>query len=268
MKSKIEIRKITTIPELRQVEKLDAIVWKGHAVPLHQTLTASQNGGLVIGAFADDMLVGFSYSFPGFADGNIYLCSHMLGIHPDFQKQGIGLRLKMKQKEEALKLGYTMLSWTYDPLESVNAYLNLSKLGAISHIYVENCYGEMSDSLNEGLPTDRLNVHWHIAKPQAESASTWNTDDFPVIVDWTSSEAEFPVLIEQTKWDLLKTENTILLPIPNNFQQIKKEDLRLAIDWRFRTRHIFQKAFQQGFVAVHLIRKEEGPVHFYVLVKK
>lgn len=264
----IEIRKITSIPELLQVQQLDELVWKNAAIPLHQTLTAVQNGGLVIGAFDQGQLVGFSYSFPGFENGKVYLCSHMLGIHPDYRKQGIGLLLKQKQKNEALKIGYTLLTWTYDPLESVNAYLNLSKLRAVTNTYIENCYGEMSDGLNDGLPTDRLKVHWYIDDSYIAETNSWDEKLLPVITGWSVNEAGFPILNDKYESNLFATEETVLLPVPNNFQQMKKNQLQLAIDWRYRTRQIFQHAFQLGFVAVHIIKNEQGPVHYYVLTKK
>lgn len=268
MKNNIEIRKITSIAELSQVQKLDTMVWGNDAIPLHQTLTAIQNGGLMIGAFDHEQLIGFSYSFPGYTNGNVYLCSHMLGIHPEYRKQGIGLMLKQAQKDEALKIGYRLLTWTYDPLESVNAFLNLSKLKGVTNTYIENCYGEMNDGLNEGLPTDRLKVHWYIDHPYVNETITWDDETLPVIVDWTIDENGFPVLADFTTNDRLTAEETFLLPVPNNFQQMKKNDLQLAIDWRYKTREIFQQAFQNGFTAVQVIKKDQGPVHYYVLTKK
>lgn len=268
MKNNIDIRKITSIAELAQVQQLDILVWENDAIPLHQTLTAIQNGGLMIGAFDREQLIGFSYSFPGLTNRNVYLCSHMLGIHPDYRKQGIGLLLKQTQKEEALKMGYTLLTWTYDPLESVNAFLNLSKLKAVTNIYIENCYGEMNDGLNDGLPTDRLKVHWHIGHPYIDEPTTWENEKAPVIVDWKTDDHGFARLADFTANDIYTTEETFLLPVPTNFQQMKQVNLQLAIDWRYKTREIFQLAFQNGFVATQVIKNDHGPVHYYVLTKK
>ncbi|MFK4996846.1 GNAT family N-acetyltransferase [Bacillus sp. N9] len=158
----IEIRQLHSIEEMNQVQALEDLVWRGDAIPSHQTLTAIKNGGLMLGAFIQGELIGFNYSFPGFVDGKVYLCSHNMGIHPEFRGKGIGEQLKERQRKTALQMGYHLITWTYDPLETRNAYLNLSKLRAVCHTYVENCYGEMNDGLNNGLPTDRFQVEWWI----------------------------------------------------------------------------------------------------------
>src|SRR5699024_11287920 len=86
----------------------------------------------------------------------------MMGLDASYRSQGLGEQLKQKQREVALQKGYSLIKWTFDPLESRNAYLNLTKLRSISDVYIENCYGKMTDTFNAGVQTDRLEVHWHI----------------------------------------------------------------------------------------------------------
>lgn len=267
MGKQIDIRKITTIEELTAVQILDQTIWKTETIPVHQTLTAVQNGGLMIGAYDNGQLIGFSYSFPGLAKGKVYLCSHMLGIHPDYRGQGIGVMLKEAQKNEAINMGYTLMTWTYDPLESVNAFLNLSKLKGVVNTYIENCYGEMNDGLNDGLPTDRLKVQWHIQKqPKIHIRTEANQETFKSIADWKINHEGFPV-IDRSDLTIVEKEHTIILPIPKAFQYLKQADFQLALDWRFQTRDFFQKAFQANFIAVHVLKTEE-PVYYYVLTKQ
>ena len=117
MTEALTIRSLTTTTELEDVRTLESRVWgEEEATPVHQTLTAVKNGGLVLGAFLDEKLIGFQYSFPGF-DGNcVYLCSHILSVDPAYRSMGIGAKLKHAQRQESKKKGYSYIRCTYDPL--------------------------------------------------------------------------------------------------------------------------------------------------------
>ncbi|RWR05142.1 GNAT family N-acetyltransferase [Siminovitchia fortis] len=260
----VEIRTLHTTHELQLVQKLEKTIWGMEPIPIHQTITAVKNGGLMLGAFIGDEPVGVSYSFPGYTNGKSYLCSHLLGVHPDCQHKGIGRKLKEEQKEAALKLGYTMMTWTYDPLESKNAYLNLSKLGGICSTYVENCYGDMDDSLNAGLPTDRFKLEWWIDRqfiiPKCEKQFK---------IPWESVQEGKPKLVDvDSALSGIGDCDSVYVPVPSFFQELKQKDKLLVIDWRMKTRKIFLTLFAKGFVAVALEREQTGPVHYYKLVKQ
>ncbi|MFD1706867.1 GNAT family N-acetyltransferase [Siminovitchia sediminis] len=265
MTSTIDIRVLTTIEEMNEMQQLENAIWSGEGgIPVHQTITAVRNGGLAIGAYDQGQLVGFSYGFPGFKDGKVYLCSHNMGIHPEYRDAGIGASLKNKQKEEAAKLGYDMLTWTYDPLETRNGYLNLSKLRAICSIYVENSYGIFEEGINKGLPTDRFKVEWWIHSRHVAERKPVSFKEGAERIPWKHGQTG-PVLVG----DLSVPEaDEILVPVPKAFQSIKLEDMELAMDWRMKTRELFTKLFGQGYTAVSLVRSEEGPVHHYLLVKR
>jgi predicted GNAT superfamily acetyltransferase len=128
MRSNVTIKLLKTLEEVRDMEKLERDVWKMDPIPNHQTLTAAKNGGILLGAYAGDEIVGFNYGFPGFRSPNVYLCSHMTGVYPNYQKRGLGRLLKEKQHETALEYGYSLITWTFDPLESLNANLNLLQI--------------------------------------------------------------------------------------------------------------------------------------------
>ena len=161
----IVLRRLESLEELKAVQRLERTVWGMDPIPLHQTLTAVKNGGLLLGGFHNDRLVGFCYAFPGFDGKRTYLCSHMMGVEPAYRGIGLGKRMKWDQRKWALSMGYSLITWTFDPLESINASLNLNALRAICDTYIENCYGEMDDELNRGLPTDRFQVEWWIDSP-------------------------------------------------------------------------------------------------------
>jgi predicted GNAT superfamily acetyltransferase len=269
----ILLKKIETLAELEKISNLERKVWMMNPIPLHQTLTVAKNGGVLIGAFDGEQLVGFVYSFPGYADGEVYLCSHMMGIDSAYQNQGIGYRLKMKQAEEGAKNGYQKIRWTYDPLESRNGYLNIAKLGAVCSDYIENCYGEMTDELNKGLPSDRLNVEWMINSPYLQQRNplfaALSLHQEATLLDWKLRPNGYPqALRKEIPLRGISNSSCLFIPIPVDFQQIKQIDLDLAIDWRVQTREVILQSFADGWAIAHVIRFKEEPVQYYVLVKK
>ncbi len=271
MSTNIEIRILESSTDMKLVQLLEKEVWGANPIPIHQTVTAVKNGGLMLGAFCDEELVGFSYSFAGFKQEQSYLCSHMLGIHPNFQVKGIGAMLKEEQKRAAVKLGYKLITWTFDPLESRNAYLNLSKLRAICSTYVENCYGDMEDGLNTGLPSDRFQVEWWINSEHViNKAKSPNYTDSSSHCDWIITEQGLPKLVSIEKFisEVADSESPILVPVPASFQEVKRKDPQLAIDWRMKSREIFRILFESGYAAISLKKIEDSPVHYYVLLKR
>ncbi len=254
----IQIRNLETIEELERVRQLEAVIWSMEdSVPVNQTAAAVKNGGLVIGAFLNEKLVGFQYSFPGFDGKKVYLCSHSLGIHPHYQKKGIGEALKLAQKKLALAKGYDLITWTYDPLETVNGYLNLHKLGAVCSTYIENAYGEMDDNLNAGIPTDRFLVEWEVgSNHRVEPVQVCGA---PRVIS-TSKVGDF---ILPEKIDLSPQDEVLLVPVPWNFQEMKRDNLALAIKWREVTREVFQHYLRSKWLVVDLV-KDQGQ-YFYVV---
>lgn len=267
----IQIRSLHQIHELEEARKLERKVWgETDSIPTHQTITAVKNGGLVLGAFVGEKLVGFQYSFPGFNGKTAYLCSHILATDDDYRNKGIGERLKKAQREEALKLGYSLITWTYDPLESVNGYLNIAKLGGISSTYIENCYGEMDDLLNEGIPSDRFLVEWHIRHEQDLKPQTEYELDFLMnnaLNQWEIHKDGYPI---PAAFLPVTQDSIAFVAIPKNFRVIKEASLDVALKWRLHTREIFSQVFQQGWQVSGFSKNNHPdlPVNFYVLTKE
>ncbi|MEI3605005.1 GNAT family N-acetyltransferase [Pseudogracilibacillus sp. SE30717A] len=259
----IEIRVLSTMEELAEVQKVEIAVWNMEPVPLHQTFTALQNGGILLGAFDGEKLIGFLYSFAGFNEGTAYLCSHMLGILPEYQTSGIGEKMKIKQAELARKLGYRMITWTFDPLESRNAYLNLHKLRATGAIYDANHYGIMNDGLNQGLPSDRIQIKWFINEEKRNS--THHFDNQKLLLDADGSSV--PVLTEFFKRAEWNSAEVLFVAIPKNFQELKQMNLELAKKWRMETRFVFQELFEEGFQATDLLLDNDRSLSYYVFTR-
>lgn len=268
----IEIRALTTIEQLEEIRALEAEIWGySDSIPTHQTLTAVKNGGLILGAFSNQQLIGFQYSFPGYNGQTAYLCSHILATLPEYRNKGIGEKLKHAQREEAQKLGYRLITWTYDPLESINGYLNIGKLGGRCSTYIPNCYGEMDDLLNKGIPSDRFLVHWP-TQPEEDHDSLGTMLDFEetnsrTINQWEWKEGVLsPTSIVQIAEG---EEQPIFVAIPKNYREIRETNHTIALLWRMKTREVFTTLFHQGYQVTGFKKTSDQyiPVNFYVLTK-
>jgi predicted GNAT superfamily acetyltransferase len=168
----IVLRNGTELEEFRACVALQKEVWgfaDNELVPLRIFSLAPKIGGQVIGAWEQDTLVGFAFSIPGIRNGHRYLHSHMLGVKEGYRNTGLGRRIKLFQREDAIAQGYELLEWTFDPLEIKNAYLNLERLGAIARRYNLNQYGITSSPLQGFLPTDRLVAEWWLTSRRVET---------------------------------------------------------------------------------------------------
>ena len=167
------IRQLTSQDEFDSCVALQMETWRytdTEVFPRRIFLIASRIGGQVLGAFLGQQMVGFTLAMPAYRDGRAYLHSQMLAVSSGARNAGIGMRLKLAQRQIALEQGFDLIEWTYDPLEIKNAYLNLVKLGAVSRRYVRDFYGHSSSPLQGGLPTDRLYAEWWIRDPRVEGA--------------------------------------------------------------------------------------------------
>jgi len=152
-------------------------------IPVRMFVLAPKIGGQVIGAFAKansdettsaqpgdkQELIGFALAIPGMRNGHCYLHSQMLAVRQQYRNSGLGRRMKLHQREDALARGFELMEWTFDPLEIKNAYLNIEKLGAITRRYNVNQYGITSSPLQGGLPTDRLVAEWWMKSKRVEA---------------------------------------------------------------------------------------------------
>jgi predicted GNAT superfamily acetyltransferase len=245
----VEVRLVRSHDEFAACEAMSRDIWgaaERNVVPRELLLTMQQNGGLVHGAFLPQgQLVGFCFAFAGKRDGQLRLCSHQLGVIPEFRGAGVGIALKQAQRKDALRLGYELVSWTFDPLEARNAYINLHRLGSIARLYDRNHYGEMEDELNRGLPSDRFEAEWWLRRPRPTLAG-----DQPIVILRTDADGT-PI------HDLadLRPGATVLIHVPPDFQAVKRSSLALAMRWRMESRAAFEGALSAGLVAVDFRRE-------------
>ena len=236
----IVIEDVADSARFRELEQLQMRVWGSDVpdvVPSHVLYIAATTGGIVLGARDGDRTIGFVLGFLARRNGRLYHASHMLGIDPDYQGHGTGAALKWKQRDRALAQGLDLMTWTFDPLESRNAYFNLNKLGAMSRTYKTNVYGDMTDELNRGLPSDRLEVEWQLERVPRQAVS---------IPDGTLS-----ILSDVGGGPALdipdRTPRVVRIAAPTSVQRLKREAPELALDWRLAQRSAFTWAFERGY---------------------
>ncbi len=244
----VDVRLVRTHDEFAACEAMSRDIWgaaERNVVPRELLLTMQHNGGLVHGAFLPaGQLVGFCFAFLGRRDGQLRLCSHQLGVLEAFRGSGIGIALKQAQRYDALRLGVELVSWTFDPLEARNAYINLHRLGCIARFYDRDHYGAMEDELNRGLPSDRFEAEWWLRRTPPLH------EEDPVVMLRVGAEGE-PVR-EQPD---LSRGTAVLISVPPDFQTIKRASLDLAFRWRMESRAAFEAALTAGLIAVDFRRE-------------
>ena len=171
-KTEVQIRTLTELSEFDLCVEIETAVWgydPADIIPRRMFLLAQRIGGQVLGAYVGDVMVGFAMALPGYRNGHPYLHSHMVGVLPEYRNLGLGRTLKLAQRDDALKRGFQLMEWTFDPLEIKNAHLNIARLGAIVRRYKRNFYGPSSSPLQGGLPTDRVYAEWWLDSRRVRS---------------------------------------------------------------------------------------------------
>jgi predicted GNAT superfamily acetyltransferase len=243
----IALRRCHGIEEFRACVALQKEVWDfsdAELVPLRMFVVADKVGGQVMGAFDGDVMVGFALSVPGTRTGHVYLHSHMLAVRRGHRNGGLGRRLKLMQREDALARGIELIEWTFDPLEIKNAYLNIEKLGAIARRYNINQYGITSSPLQGGLPSDRLIAEWWLKSKRVETLLN------PGLLD--------PGLGGRGKNPAFVCESTIAVPAQIYEWKAAWETRGQAQQVQERNREQFLRAFSRGLAVLGYERDAEG----------
>jgi predicted GNAT superfamily acetyltransferase len=226
------IRPLTEITEFEQCVHLQREIW-GMAdidlMPARAYAIQTHIGGIVLGAFDSDRLIGFVNATPGIRDGIAYWHSLTLAVAQGHWKMGIGSKLKLAQGDYARQRGIRLIQWTFDPLQSKNAYFNVQKLGTILRQYHVNIYGRTTSKLHEGLDTDRVIAEWWIDQPRV-----------PVGADVRR------------------------VYIPADIQALKRQSLKSAQDVQQRVREQFLQNIQDDYLVAGFERKEEWSEYLFV----
>ena len=251
----IRIAPVTKLADFEQCVEIQLAVWgysDGDLIPTRVFIVAERIGGQVLGAYDRNILVGFAMAFPGYRDGRSYLHSHMLAVLPPYRNLGLGRRLKLAQRDDALARGIELMEWTFDPLEIKNAHLNIARLGAIARRYLRNIYGPSTSPLQGGLPTDRLIVEWWLRSDRVrrilgeetggEKSKGEETTEKVLTGDEVMERIDVPCIIHDWKGD--------------------PERRSLAESLQTRNRLILESAFARGLAIIGYERCANGDGFF------
>ncbi|HJQ27469.1 MAG TPA: hypothetical protein VKA60_26525 [Blastocatellia bacterium] len=273
------IREVSTEAEYHAIEALQREAWQFSdldIMPAATMMATTVAGGCVLAAFDGEVMIGFAYGFPALEDGRASIHSHMLAVKPEYRNVHAGFYLKLAQRDFALRHQLDEISWTYDPLQSLNAHLNFGKLGVLSERYLVNFYGEATSSpLHQGFGTDRLWVRWLIAshhvktrirRDQATARTANRVADLEAAVNLALvvNEADGPRLQD---FAARLEGDSCMIEIPHDITSLKARQPHLGVRWREATRQAFLAALEAGFVVEDFLRADVagGSRWFYLL---
>ena len=304
----ITIRRAESIADYRACQQAQEQAWgvaePGYLIPIATMVGANLHGGLVLGAFLPSGdAVAMSFAFLARFDDRFGLYSQLTGVVPSYQSRGLGYRIKQFQREIAHDEGIELICWAFDPLQAGNAAFNLSRLGASAVRYVENMYGERTDRLNAGAPTDRVIAEWDTVGSPPIVLPAGAVRDLPRLIEMTEVDAETgrtsaPEPTETVEADAPETraivrteavagqssrrrapaptgiiskssigEPLLLLEIPDDIALLRQEQPALAERWQGAVSQAFQLAFEASYRAVHFVWDDSSEPRrsFYLL---
>ena len=249
-------RRLQKPEEFRQVEELRTAVWGPESevgVPTALQRALQDNGGIVLGAFADIYLAGATISLLGWDGTTLYHYSHLTVVRPEYQNHGLGFRLKAFQRDEVLKLGLSEIRGTFDPLEGRSAGLIVRRLGARPDRYFSHYFGQLDDPVDRGLETDRLRWVWPLADarveermagrlPSSEDVQRRWAGSTPIVeTDAGESGLRVPTVVQEP------TGPSAHLEIPFDLASVREHEAAGVRRWRHAVRDAFRAAFDLGY---------------------
>jgi len=272
---RLAYRSVTDYDELRRLAGLQGTAWPAEMFTSAVHMKAAVlHGGSVIAVYDDERPAGFCYGFPAYDGKAPYLNSHMMVVHPDYRDRGLGTRLKLEQRSWAIERGYSAITWTFDPFQLRNGYLNICKLGGMVAAYMPAVYGTDQDA----DPSDRFLVRWELTSPrvcaaiEGDYAANRRWVEYAVLLgdaEARSVRSHAPIFAEsglerecESKRDF--ADAGYLLAVPKDAAGIKKRDPAAIVAWKKRLRASCERAFGGGYRIVGLIPGDES-CSYYVL---
>lgn len=273
----MEIRDLRTLDDFRRVVQLEQEIWgytdPGDIITVPVFIITVKRGGILIGAFEGDRMIGFAFSLVAMKDGRPTQWSHMMGVVAEHRRTGLGRTLKLAQRDRAIAAGFDLMEWTFDPLQALNAHLNFARLGVVCDEYVRDLYGESTSALHRGTSTDRFVVQWKLREPHVERriARTGAT------LTMRASDAAAAPVVNETfvdgNWRRTRPGNLALdsrrawVEVPAGFTEMQQQAPDVAREWRQHTRAIFEAYFVRGYRAVDFELQRDQARGRYLLAR-
>ena len=283
MSDTITIRELRTMPDINATAELQKAVWGMTDVDVsspHTLRAIVHAGGAVIAAEAAGRLVGFCFGMAAWREGELWLWSHMAGVRPEYQGRGVGLKLKLAQREWALRVGFSRMAWTFDPMQSGNANFNFNRLGATARNYSVNHYGDMQDGINAGVASDRLEAQWQLDSPRvmalAEAGGSRPPPPGPLPQNEGGGGKDFPKAVKLVFVDEAGelrheqpscfTEPCYGIEIPLNIAQLKAANLERAKTWQLSVRRAMTTLLSGGYIVSGFVRDRNSA--YYIMSRE
>jgi predicted GNAT superfamily acetyltransferase len=252
-----DIRILDSMPQFEQAVDVEIAVWgvdPRDCIPTTFMRANLAAGGVNLGAYHGDRMIGFCVGFPAVRDGRLILWSAIAGVLPEFQGQSIGAALKIFQFNWAREQGFAEVRWTYDPIQAGNAHFNLHILGAAANKYHVNFYGVMNDAINRGMETDRVEAAVSLAQPYAPPVRPTPDPDALVLV--SSGDDGMPFSHD------FREDATLHVALPLRLRALGAAQQQA---WRSAVRDALQTSFAHGYRAVDVMR-DSSTAH-YILTR-
>jgi len=246
---RVQVRRARSWEEFRECERIQQEVW-GTVAASSELLSVTQKcGGVVLGAFLGKKMAGFLYAFLGRYEKRTIHWSHMMAVRERSRNLGLGFRMKVAHRQLALAQGIKSICWTYDPLQSRNAALNVARLGVQVTKYIPDCYGHFPSAIEKGLASDRFVVNWAIASQRVAERLRQGPPQMDVSGLPRANETALTAggLLENNALYLRVRSRRLLVEIPPHTDAMRNVDIELARRWRQDTRRIFQTYFRAGY---------------------
>jgi predicted GNAT superfamily acetyltransferase len=243
----ITIRECASFDDFKQCVELERSVWKSDEIdvmPVRLYQISKACSAPTFGAFDDaGRMVGFGHTMLALVDSEagkkVAYHSHMLAVAEELRDRDIGYRIKLAQREHAMRLNVPLIFWTFDPLQSRNAHVNINKLGAVVRRYEINYYGQgVSTGFDSDVPTDRLMAEWWVASPHVKE------------------------VIGGTHPSVRSVRGTVA--IPDDINAVRARSIQDHVDWRIRTRDEFLKMFAARLIVRGFSRDREKGLSCYL----
>jgi predicted GNAT superfamily acetyltransferase len=274
--SGFRVRHLDKPEEFRQVEEVRRAVWGDESpdsVAPSLQRAVQDNGGFVLGAFADIHLAGFTVAFLGWDGGTLYLYAHLLAVRPEYQNHHVGLELAKGLRAEVLQLGLSEIRLAYDPLQSKNAWLFVRRLGGLPDRYLHHYYGQMADPINRGIESDRIRLIWPLNAPRVNErlGGTYPSSD----ADRARWSAARPIVTTQPGESGIRVPTEVAEPeggdahleVPFDLDLVRAHEPDALRRWRHASRDAFRIAADLGYVVddFTVVSAEHERRSFYLL---
>jgi predicted GNAT superfamily acetyltransferase len=270
------LRRLEKPEEFRQVDAVHRAVYGEEAtdaVPTPLQRAVQDNGGIVLGGFADIHLAGYTVAFLGWDGTTLYQYVHATAVRPEYQNHHLGFQLHAELRQQILQLGLSEVRLAFDPLQSRNAWLFVHRLGGLPDQYLHHYYGQMADTINRGVESDRIRLVWSLSSPRVEARlggtypsreeeeTRWNGATPLIRTEPGESGVRLPVEVQEPDRPVAHLE------IPFDLALVREHEPGALGRWRHATRDAFRAAADLGysvddFVIVRVEHERRG---FYLL---